>query len=684
VNSGTRRLGEVHDGQVDAHVPQVRLAVAVAAVDLVITVGVLAVVADRAVFNSVEETGSWINLAAGPTFPLVAALLFRVAAPGASRRRLAWLMLAFGPLSTATFVLHFSAQAALDGGRPGAAALAWVSTWLWVGVPTGLLLLLLWFPTGDVPGPRWRWLQPLVGFAAACMWLSIAFRPGETEDFAGFDNPLGAQPLGDALLAVGVAGFAALAVAAAATAASVVWRFWSADGDVRAQLRWLVVAVGLIVLTVVMPNPDALRWATVGLGVLSALVLPITLAVALVRPEDVALPRVLVFALLSALLLTGYLGIVGLARAAFGPAGDGLVALVAAGVVAVAAAPLRSRLQRSVDRLVYGDRGDPHAAVVELGRRVAATPDDPLAEVVSAVARALRAPYVAVHLVGDAQPAAEAGQPTDTSEATEMLPLQLQGQPVGSLVVARRHRWEAYGPRDLRLLDELAGQIAVAAHAAVLTRDLRRSRESLVLAREEERRRLRRDLHDGLGPALAGVAFGIDAARRGLPPEAAPTESALRELTAEVQAAVADIRHLVDDLRPPALDQLGLVPAVEAYAARLSARGGPAIDVAAADLPTLPAAVEVAAYRTVTEALTNVARHSGAQTGRVSLCLGDGELRIEVIDDGCGVPAQRDGKGVGLSAMAERAAELGGSCTVLAAPGGGTAVVSLFPIGGTA
>jgi signal transduction histidine kinase len=249
--------------------------------------------------------------------------------------------------------------------------------------------------------------------------------------------------------------------------------------------------------------------------------------------------------------------------------------------------------------------------------------------------------------------------------------------------VAQRTLRERYGERDLRLLNDLARHIAVAAHAAALTRDLRRSRESLVVAREEERRRIRRDLHDGLGPALAGVAFGLDAVRNTLSRDPQETDEALAQLKSEVQIAIADVRRLVYDLRPPTLDQLGLVPALEEYAARLSERGALEVSVCAPALPIFPAAVEVAAYRIATEALTNAARHSGGRRATVAFGVADGTLRLEVLDDGVGLPTQRDprGSGVGLAAMAERAAELGGTCSVDRRAGGGTVVVALIPLG---
>lgn len=658
-------------------------AVAVAIVDaMALTAALLAsaAVGDRL---GIAATGSWINLVAAPTFPLLAALMLRPRRHESSRPvhqdRLALLFLAFGVLCAATLVLHVAVLHGLRDQVPAAPAGAWLSSWLWTGVPTGFLLALLWFPTGDVPGARWRWAVRGVVVSYAAITVPVAFAPGPMTDFPGqHPNPLGWAPAGTVLHLVGTAGFVVLGTTAVATVASVVWRFWRGDASVRSQLRWLVVAVGVIAVTLALPAPKALDTVVLVLNVAATFLLPVTLAVALVRRDGPTLPRVLVYGLLSVLLLAGYIGVVGAAETVFGGRVDEAAALVAAGLVAVAAAPLRSRLQRSVDRLVYGARGDPYAALSDLGRRIAGSPDDLLHEVVHAVADALRAPHVAVVLAGDDAPTALAGtSPGPTLE----VPLAVRGRPVGSLVVARRTPGEPYGGRDLALLHDLAGPVAVAAHAATLTRDLRRSREALVIAREEERRRIRRDLHDGLGPALAGVAFGIDAARNTLAADPIAAEVLLTELKAEIQASIADVRRLVYDLRPPTLDRLGLVPALKEYAGRLAERGALHVFVSAPPMPPLPAAVEVAAYRIATEALTNALRHSGARRTTVSLAVEGTQLRLEVADDGTGVADRSsDAPGVGIAAMAERAAELGGTCSVNQRAERGTSVVAMLPL----
>jgi len=232
------------------------------------------------------------------------------------------------------------------------------------------------------------------------------------------------------------------------------------------------------------------------------------------------------------------------------------------------------------------------------------------------------------------------------------------------------------------LLEDLAPQVGVAVHAVRLTADLQRSREQLVLAREEERRRLRRDLHDGLGPQLAGLALKLETLRNRLHGDPL-ADSLLADLAKQTQNATADIRHLVYELRPPTLDELGLVMALREGVTQFSQQGCNDLNItfeAPESLPPLPAAVEVAVYRITQEALTNVIRHAEAHNCHVHLRLDEsaGLLCLEVQDDGKGVHKKRR-TGVGLNSMRERAEELGGTLTITPAPNGGTGLVACLP-----
>ena len=270
------------------------------------------------------------------------------------------------------------------------------------------------------------------------------------------------------------------------------------------------------------------------------------------------------------------------------------------------------------------------------------------------------------------------GSPSADPEA---LPLVYQREEIGRLVLSPRAPGEGFSDADRDLLEDLARQAEVAVHAVRLAADLQTSRERLVATREEERRRLRRDLHDGLGAQLAGLNVQAGTLRRLIPTDPDVADEVVVELRQELRSAIADIRRLVYDLRPPALDDLGLVESLRRLAERYGSEGEQlqVLVEAPEDLPDLPAAVEVAVYRITQEALTNVARHARAQTCVVRIAVND-NVTLEIVDDGVGIPAERSA-GVGLSSMRERASELGGSCTVESAPESGTGVLVRLPLG---
>jgi two-component system NarL family sensor kinase len=215
-------------------------------------------------------------------------------------------------------------------------------------------------------------------------------------------------------------------------------------------------------------------------------------------------------------------------------------------------------------------------------------------------------------------------------------------------------------------------------HAVLLSQELQRSRERLVAAREEERRRLRRDLHDGLGPILTAVTLKADAARSVLAGAPDRADALLAELRGDAKQAIGDLRQVIYDLRPAALDELGLLGALGEQVDRFGRQGLSITLHAPAALPVLPAAVEVATYRIITEALTNIARHADAHQVTITVAI-DGDLRLEVQDDGTTGTANGDGwrPSTGLQSMAERAAEVGGTLQAGPTPTGGRVHASL-------
>jgi signal transduction histidine kinase len=372
--------------------------------------------------------------------------------------------------------------------------------------------------------------------------------------------------------------------------------------------------------------------------------------------------------------------------------GNLLLPLLVTGLIAVLFQPLRERLQRAINHLMYGERDTPYTVISRLGQRLEVTlaPEAILSAIVETVAQALKLPYAAIALKQDEEFAIAASyvaQKGGTSMGDAVLdgqdtflhlPLLYQSEPVGELVLAPRARGESLTPADQRLLADLARQVGVAAHAVRLTADLQQSRERLVTAREEERRRLRRDLHDGLGPALASMTLKLDAARNLLVRDPSAADALLVNLKKQTQTSLADIRRLVYALRPPTLDELGLIQALREQAEQYHIDGLHMTIEAPEPLPPLPAAVEVAAYRIVQEAMTNVARHAQAHTCTIRFALDHG-LDLEICDDGRGILAGQRA-GVGLTSIRERAAELAGRCEIEAISAGGTRLHIRLPL----
>jgi two-component system, NarL family, sensor kinase len=532
--------------------------------------------------------------------------------------------------------------------------------WTWaltVCLPLALMLL----PDGHLPGRRWRWaLLPMTINGPLFAALGI---------MSGFS------------LAVGVPGyldrpevnasrwptlsFSLTLLTYAIALLVLVVRFRRGSAQVRRQLSWVLLAVVIVIsLGVLDPVlPDSI------FTILPIALIPLSITVAVLRYQlfDIrfVLSRSVVYVVLTAAVIGAYAGIVALGGVLL-PTRVGLgTALIATLLIAVAFHPVRVWLQRAVDRAIYGARQDPVRAVAAVGERlgeVGVVGGAGLDGVLEALVRVMRFPWAAV-VVGGLE-IASFGEPPASRHAT---PLLRGEETLGELVIGLRTGEARLSANDARVLELLAAPIAAAVQAATLAEELRRSREQVITGREEERRRLRRDLHDGLGPVLTGVVLNAEAALRLLTSDPARSADLLVELRRQTTGALEDIRRLVYDLRPPALDSLGLVEALREQAALLGRRDDAAplqVNVEApGELPELPAAVEVAAYRIVTEALTNVVRHSSASAANVKLSAAAGSLHVAIHDDGSNLESSWQ-PGVGLTSIRERAAELGGRCRI--------------------
>jgi signal transduction histidine kinase len=576
------------------------------------------------------------------------------------------------------------------GSLPGARLALWLQSWVYQLALVIFVVVPLYFPDGRLPSARWRWISRSVMVLMAPTAVLAATVPADLRlGNSSLPNPYGIEELRplDWLTQWGLE-LAWLCLFAAAVA-SLVLRFRRAGGEARQQIKWLAYALVLVTVAFGVDAVIALAAPAVYPMIFPVIqVIPVTVVlaagIAILRHRlfdiDVLINRTLVYAALTGSLLAGYLVAVGWLGAMFQTQGGGAVALVATGLVAVAFAPMRDLLQRLVNRLLYGDRDEPYRVLTLLGRRLDASlaPDAVLQTVVDTVSEALKLPYAAVEIGGTGAfvNAAEHGQRPERGEGLVNLRLTQGGEEVGRLVLATRGRREEFSAADRRVLDDLARRIGAAVAAVRLSTDLQRSRKQLVLAREEERRRVGRDLHDGLGPQLASLTMKAEAARDLVGTDPHRAGELLSELLAQTEHAVEDVRRVAYQLRPPALDALGLLAALRVHAGGHQ-RVPVQLDLPGV-LPQLTAAVEMAAYHIALEALRNIANHARASRCTVRMRHEGGALYLDVVDDGCGIPADHK-VGVGLSSIRERATELGGSCSWTPAPGGGTLVRAVLP-----
>ncbi len=604
-------------------------------------------------------------------------------------------------LFLALFFVSFGVSVPLDALAATWPAWGWPATAQHTLGGTALFTLFFYlFPDGRFV-PRWaRWLAVAL---LASQVLPLLF-PGAPVDAAWTPAAPVLAQLGWWLTGVGAQ----------------VYRYRRVSDAVQhQQTKWVVggfaatagTILGAVVLATLVPaarQPGALPELALQTVVdLALLLVPAAIGLAVLRHRlwdiDLLINRALVYGALTASVIALYVLVVGALGTLLQARGSLAIALAATGLVAVLFQPLRDRLQRGVNRLFYGERDEPHAVLARLGRRLAGTlpPDAVLPTVVATVREALKLPYAAVALAQEDGPALAAAAGAPVPDPLRV-PLVYRGEQVGQLLAGPRAPGEPFTPADRRLLDQLARHAGAAVHGVRLTADLQRlttelqrARERLVLAREEERRRLRRDLHDDLAPTLAALALTAATAGDLIASAPARAEVLVTALRASLRATVGDVRRLAYDLRPPTLDELGLVAAIRERAAQYDGHhrlddgadlpDGLRVAVEAPEhLPPLPAAVEVAAYRIAQEALMNVARHARARGCVIRLApgvadAGARQLLVEVTDDGVGVP-EGHRAGVGLRSMRERAAELGGTCTIERLTPAGTRVSARLPL----
>jgi signal transduction histidine kinase len=599
------------------------------------------------------------------------------------RQPVARLLVASGLLMTLSQAANGWAFYALSnhpGSLPGGREAAWFATWAVVPALGLGPFVLLAFPDGQL---RREWLRRYSRLAAVALVLITAAQAVAPDELDGgpaglrpITNPLGVEALQGAVSVV--TGLSALVLVGLLVLAALdlVLRYRSAQGDERQQLRWVAAAAAILpvagVAAAFLEGVGLIRSSDVVFGagqVLFLAGLSAAIGVAVLKHRlydlDLVLSRSLLYAVLSGLMALGYVGVVALVGTIARGTGRVTASLVATGAVALAFQPVHVRLRQATDRLVRGTSGEPYAALAGLGARLADTIDPAAVPqvLVDAVVRELRVPYAALEQLGVV--IAQAGTRPAVVDGIEV---SHRGEHVATLVVGARPG-RGRRPAEGRLLHDLAQQAGAALRVTSLAAEVQRAREDLVAGREEERRRLRHELHDGVGPALAGLALQAGALRQQLDGDV----PAVRRLEEGLAHALAEVRRTARDLRPQGLDELGLGGALQQLAQSFSSSALSVELAVPTPLEPLPAATEVAVLRVVGEALANVARHSGASHCTVHVDVGT-RVRVRVRDDGSGPTGGPEG--VGLTSMRRRAEELGGSLQVEPAAGGGTLVLA--------
>lgn len=576
-----------------------------------------------------------------------------------------------------------------DDAYAGTNLALWFLTRFGAELPLGIAALLLIFPTGRfLPGRLGRvGIGALVGMVIGVLMVILA-PATEIPDIANLPpeinyNYLAFSPLEGAADVLRPLSGILTAVGALFAMVTAIVRHRRSTGAERDQMRWLVWAVLVMALTLAITTVADLGSAIDSVIVVVAVLPVVAMTVGVVRPTVVPVENLLVRTLVLGLVALCLLGldllVVEVLSRMLGGLDQRQLVTVVLLVTALGYGPLRQRLYRLVQGWILGSRGNRYDVVAGLAASLESIDDGPaqFGAVAQAVADAFGVDYVSVEVDrsgGERLTATRGVRPREV----RTLPITYRDTVVGRLVLPARGLRSRLSAKDESLLGDLIRQAATAARTSSLAEDLQASRERLVNAREEERRRIRRDLHDGLGPSLAGIVYQLETARLLVDDQPERVDAMLTQVGGQVQDTVADIRRLVHELRPPALDDRGLVGAI-----RQLAESQPIpIEVDADDLGSMSAAVEVATYRIVAESLTNVVRHAEADAARVRLEVAGGDLVVEVADDGVGI-AEDVQAGVGLLSVRERAAELGGRADVECPPSGGTVVRAVLPLSTT-
>ncbi|HEX2030528.1 MAG TPA: GAF domain-containing sensor histidine kinase [Actinomycetota bacterium] len=614
------------------------------------------------------------------------------------RHPIGWILMAIGLTFTEPTAAY--GEFALSRGLPGGLVSVAITAPLWA-LPVGLMgtVLLLRFPDGRLLSPRWRKVERLAIFAISMTVLTILVAPTDMGDvgYPQLRNPLGIEALGpvtDVLLGV----ILLIPVAVVASAASLVVRFRRSTQTERLQLKWLVTAGSIVAVVYLVAMPASLGSDWFGpntptsvkvlqnLATFSFALIPTSIGFAILKHRlydiDVVINKALVYGALAAFITSVYVGVVVGLGSLIGTGGEPNLALsiTATALIALAFQPVRERVHHLANRLVYGKRATPYEVLSEFAGRVGGSYalDDVLPRMARAIAQGTGAERAEVLLGagGDLHPAAVWPEEAAQGAPDVVVPVIHRGQELGALAV-RKPKGERLSPAEEGLVRDLAGQAGLVLRNVRLLEDLRASRQRLVAAQDEERRRIERNIHDGAQQQLVALAVNLRLARSLAEKDPRKAAEILERLQDDSQQALEDLRDLARGIYPPLLADKGLRAALEAQ----SRKSPVPVEVHPNGVGRYPAEAEAAVYFCVLEALQNAAKYAEATKVEVRLEPADDELRFEVTDDGRGFDPATTTPGTGLQNMRDRVEALGGSLSISSSLGEGTTLTGSIPTG---
>jgi signal transduction histidine kinase len=604
-----------------------------------------------------------------------------------------WLLLAAG---AGTAIQELAQQYAIyglldsPGAVPDAAVAAWIPEWTWIPFMAAIALYIpLLYPDGHLPSRRWVWVAVLGGIGATIGTFGFALTPGPLEGFLGQRNPFGIEGAGW-IRTVGDIAMLLFLIALLGTVASLVVRVRRSRGDERLQLKWLALAIALLGVSFLIGVP---YWTLSGTGtsldfvenllVLGLAGVPVAIGISILKYRlydiDVVINKALVYGALAAFITAVYLAIVVGFGALVGSGGNAVLSAVAAAVIALAFQPARRRAQRLANRVVYGERATPYEVLSGFSERLAETYsiDDVLPRLARVLAEGVGASGVTIALGSDGHERTVATYPerAETTGDDRAFEVRHQGELHGRISLAMPPN-ESLGPAQEKLVADVAAQAGLVLRNAALIEDLRASRQRLVAAQDEERRRIERNIHDGAQQQMVALAVKLKLADSLVGTDEERAHVMLADLQVETNQALEDLRDLARGIYPPLLADKGLAAALESQGRKSVLP----VSVETDGIGRYPQEAEAAVYFSCLEALQNVAKYAEASHAIVRLAYTDGTLTFEVTDDGVGFDPSAASRGSGLQGIADRLAALGGELDVRSASGSGATVAGRLPV----